>query len=50
VSVIRAEGLNVYDVLRHSRLLLTSAALEKVEARLGDAARAGKDEEEGEPA
>jgi large subunit ribosomal protein L4 len=50
VSVIRAEGLNVYDVLRHSRLLLTRAALERVEARLGDAAGARKDAEVGEPA
>jgi len=34
VSVIRAEGLNVYDVLRHSRLLVTQAAIEQLAARL----------------
>ena len=39
-SVIRAEGLNVYDVLRHRHLLLTRAALGAVQARLAD--KAGK--------
>ena len=39
VSVIRAAGLNVYDVLRHGKLVLTRAAVEAVESRLGDAAR-----------
>lgn len=34
VSVLRAMGLNVYDVLRHSRLLLTQAALADVQERL----------------
>jgi large subunit ribosomal protein L4 len=34
VSVVRAEGLNVYDVLRHKNLLITQAAVAKVEARL----------------
>ena len=34
VTVVRAEGLNVYDVLRHKNLLLTQAAVTKVEARL----------------
>ena len=34
VGVIRAEGLNVYDVLRHERLILTREALERVQARL----------------
>jgi len=38
VSVIRAEGLNVYDVLRHSHLLFTRAALERVQERLTAAA------------
>jgi large subunit ribosomal protein L4 len=37
VSVLRSEGLNVYDVLRHPRLLLTRDAVEKVQARLGAA-------------
>jgi large subunit ribosomal protein L4 len=39
VAVVRAEGLNVHDVLRHERLLLTRAALARVEERLS-AARA----------
>ena len=34
VSVVRAEGLNVYDILRHQRLLATQAALEQVAGRL----------------
>jgi large subunit ribosomal protein L4 len=41
VSVVRAGGLNVYDVLRHSKLLLTKAAVEAVEARLGDGEKEG---------
>ena len=41
VAVIRAEGLNVHDVLRHSHLLLTRAALERVQERLSAAAAAG---------
>lgn len=36
VAVIRAEGLNVYDVLRHQHLVLTRDAVERVQARLGD--------------
>jgi large subunit ribosomal protein L4 len=36
VSVLRVEGLNTYDVLRHRRLLMTQAALEAIHARLGD--------------
>ena len=35
VGVIRAEGLNVYDVLRHEVLLMTRAAVDAVVARLG---------------
>lgn len=34
VSLVRAEGLNVYDVLRHSKLVMTKAALAALEARL----------------
>lgn len=34
VSVLRAAGLNVYDVLRHSRLVMTQAALAAVQERL----------------
>ncbi len=36
VDVVRAEGLNVYDVLRHKSLLVTREALSAIEARLGD--------------
>jgi large subunit ribosomal protein L4 len=35
VSVLRVAGLNVYDVLRHRRLLLTKAAVEAIGQRLG---------------
>jgi ribosomal protein L4 len=38
--VLRAEGLNVYDVLRHSRLLISKAALAIVEERLKKRKRA----------
>src|SRR5262245_24067661 len=37
VSVIRVAGLNVYDVLRHSALLVTRDAVAAIEARLGEA-------------
>jgi large subunit ribosomal protein L4 len=37
VDVLRAVGLNVYDVLRHEQLLLTQAALGRVHERLGPA-------------
>lgn len=36
VDVIRSEGVNVYDVLWHSKLVLTRAAVEKIEARLAE--------------
>ena len=36
VTVLPVEGLNVYDVLRHRNLALTTAAIEKIVARLGD--------------
>jgi len=36
-KVLRAEGLNVYDVLRHKRLLVTRDALDSIHARLGAA-------------
>jgi large subunit ribosomal protein L4 len=35
VGVIRVAGLNVYDVLRHEKLLIDKAALEVLGARLG---------------
>ena len=40
VSVLRVAGLNVYDVLRHERLLIDSGALAALAARLG---KAGED-------
>lgn len=43
VGVIRAEGLNVYDVLRHSKLLLTRAAVDQVVARFASSDNAGED-------
>jgi large subunit ribosomal protein L4 len=36
VSVIRVDGLNVYDVLRHPNVLMTKSAVAATEARLGD--------------
>jgi large subunit ribosomal protein L4 len=36
VKVLQVAGLNVYDVLGHSHLLLTRAALEQLVARLGE--------------
>ena len=39
VGVIRAEGLNVYDVLRHRQLVLTVAAVEAIDARLSEERR-----------
>jgi large subunit ribosomal protein L4 len=41
VSVVRAEGLNVYDVLRHERLVVAKDALPAIEQRLARGARAG---------
>jgi large subunit ribosomal protein L4 len=37
VSVIRVAGLNVYDVLRHEKLLIDRTALDALGARLGAA-------------
>jgi large subunit ribosomal protein L4 len=34
VGLVRADGVNVYDVLRHDKLLITKAAVEAVERRL----------------
>jgi large subunit ribosomal protein L4 len=34
VKVIRAEGLNVYDLLRYDHLILTAAAVKAIEERL----------------
>lgn len=41
VGLVRAEGLNVYDILRHPKVLMTQAALEALQARLS-----GKTQEE----
>ena len=35
VGLVRVEGLNVYDVLRHPRILITRAALASLETLLG---------------
>jgi large subunit ribosomal protein L4 len=43
VSVLRVAGLNVYDVLRHRRLLLTKAAAVAIGEKLrGEPAEAAK--------
>ena len=39
VAVIRVGGLNVYDVLRHERLVLTRAAVEALDLRLSEQRR-----------
>ena len=39
IGVIRVAGLNVYDVLRHSKLLVTKAAVAAIEERLGSPPR-----------
>jgi large subunit ribosomal protein L4 len=45
VGVIRVAGLNVYDVLRHEKLLVTRAAVAGIEARLQRAAKSRGDVE-----
>lgn len=42
VSVIRSEGLNVYDLLRHQSLLITRGALEALQTRLTGGASASE--------
>jgi large subunit ribosomal protein L4 len=42
VAVLRVAGLNVYDVLRHAKLVLTRSAVAGIEARLGAASAAGE--------
>lgn len=39
VGLVRAAGLNVYDVLRHPKIVITRAALDAVQARLGGASQ-----------
>ena len=36
VKILRVAGLNVFDVLRHPKLLLTREAVAAIDARLGD--------------
>jgi len=38
VNVLRVEGINVMDVLRHEKLVITKAAVELVQQRLGASA------------
>ena len=47
VSVVRSEGVNVYDLLRHEKLLITRAAVEKLSARLDGSAKSAAAAEEG---
>ena len=42
VGCIRVAGLNVYDVLRHQKLILTKDAVAALEARLSPAPRGDK--------
>jgi len=41
VTLIRPEGVNVYDVLLHKHLVITRSAVEALSARLGAATRLG---------
>ncbi len=41
VGLVRAEGLNVYDILRHPKMLITRAAIEALQARIGSSAGKG---------
>ena len=47
ISVIRAEGLNVLDVLRHRHLVMTRSAVQAVEQRLDEALRSARTPERG---
>jgi len=42
VGVLRVAGLNVYDVLRHAKLVLTKGAVAAIETRLGTGTAAGE--------
>ena len=44
VGVVRVAGLNVYDVLRHEKMLVTRAAVAGIEARLNRASKRRGDE------
>ena len=41
VGLVRAEGLNVYDVLRHPKVLMTQRAIEAVQSRLSGKVQEG---------
>jgi len=45
VNVIRAVGLNVYDVLRHPKLIVTRDAVDAISQRLGSLGSSSADEE-----
>ncbi len=49
VTVLRVEGLDVYDVLRHPRLLITKAAVATIEEKLGGRATGEPSAPPGEP-
>ena len=38
VGLVRVEGLNVYDVLRHPKMLITQAAVEALQVRMSGGA------------
>ncbi|MBU2580243.1 MAG: 50S ribosomal protein L4 [Alphaproteobacteria bacterium] len=42
IDVLPVQGLNVYDILRRKKLVLTKAALEAIDQRFADAAQKGK--------
>lgn len=48
VSVIRAEGLNVLDVLRHRHLVMTRSAVQAVQQRLDEGLRGSRRAAQGE--
>jgi large subunit ribosomal protein L4 len=38
IGLVRVEGLNVYDVLRHPKMLITQAAVEALQVRMSGSA------------
>ncbi len=42
IKVMRTEGLNVYDIVRHSWLIMTKRSVEAIEARLTEKSKAEK--------
>lgn len=47
VSVVRSEGVNVYDLIRHKNLLITKSAVESLQNRL-DGSASGSSASEGD--